>query len=960
MRRIFLLSLMLLFILAMPDTARAFGQNQTNVTAFKWQVIETPHFYVHYYLDNEEMVESVVRTLEKGYQKITKDLNIEPVEKIPFFLYASHNDFEQTNVSSTGEGVGGFTELYKNRFVVPLNGSEKWVTHVIEHEMTHALVFEFFFGGRFWRSIYLFKSLFYPLWFIEGLSEYQSAPYDLNDEMILRDAVINKGIIPLHKLGSFDHLQSNQITLAYNEGHSALSFIAEKYGHGKISDLLYLLKDSYDISSVLGTTLKKDIFKLDKEWEAYLKVKYADPVKDKKPVNTYGVKITDRGYMNKGQLSPDGKRIVFLTDRRDQYEFYQAAPDGSKPRTLLNWFQRKRFDTISTEGYIFSFSPDSQNIVFSAEKLQRQHLYIYNFPRHRLTRVKVKLDEVTSPNFSLGGQKIIFSGLSKGQSDLYLIDTNGKNLTRITNDIYDDTYPLFTTDGKGIVYVSEREKVRYLYRLDLETKEASKLTPTGKEEAAPVFDTTGQYLYYIGGDNGIYNVYKINLDTGQKQQLTDVNTGIVSVSIGRSGTGWLLTGYNDGRTNLYLGTLGTEIVPPKVAETAGYQVQLSTATVNYQVPASTATVESMSLALSSSTVQSSTATVATADLILSRYPYRFKATTDYILPIFVLYAGTEGAGFAGAMYWQVSEMLGNHLFNTGLTYSSEDNYLNYSVVYQYARWRPQFTFAGAGATGYDINENDELLRIRNYQESFYITYPLDRFNRVEAGLANVDEHTRNRDQDNIVKHDRANVVFTSFTQDYTTGELFDIRHGYRININASLGRNLFNSDVKYDTFQFDLQNYWLARRNLILGTRLVGVNSNGRDYQLFSIGNRDNLRGYSHADDITGRIIALANLETRFYLFRNIDYDVWFMVPDLYFKSLQAVVFTDNGLAGSTWNDFEAQSRKAGNIHNSVGAGLRLNSFIMQRFPMILRLDYARRTDVKSNGVWYFNLGASF
>ncbi|MBI5555715.1 MAG: PD40 domain-containing protein [Elusimicrobia bacterium] len=941
-----LLSLIMILLLASPALA-AFGQNKTIVQDFKWQVMETPHFYVHYYLGNEVVVEEVVRILENGYQKVTKNLNIEPVQKIPFFLYATHNDFEQNNIGDGGEGVGGFTEIFKDRFVVPLNGSDKWLTHVIEHEMTHALVFEFFFGGRFWRSIYLFKSLFYPLWFIEGLSEYQSAPDDIGDEMVIRDAVINNNIIPLHKLGSFDHLQSNQIRLAYNEGHSALSYIAEKYGPGKISDLLYLLKDSYDISSVLGTALKKDIFKLNKEWEAYLKVKYANPVKDKKTVSEYGVKITDRGYANQqGRFSPDGKRIVFLTDRRDYYEFFQADPDGRRPRTLLNWFQRKRFDNISLEGNIFSFSPDSQSLVFSAEKLQQQHLFIYDFSRHRLARIKVALDEVTSPSFSPDGQKIIFSGLKKGYSDIYQIALDGKNLTRLTNDTYDDTYPLFTNDGKGVVYVSEREKIRYLYRLNLETNETKRITASGREESAPFLEAQGQQLYYIGGDDGIYNVYRLDLTSGQKQKLTAVKTGLVSVCVNRSGTDWLLTGYNEGRTNLYLGKVGID----------SYQISVSSTTI----PTLAVETTGYQILASSATVQVATNTVTTADLILKKYPYHFKATTDYILPIFVLYAGTDGAGFASATYWQISDLLGNHVFNTGLTYSSADNLLNYALRYQYSRWRPQFSVTGSGATGYDINNNNDLLRVRRYQESFYVTYPLDRFHRVEAGLANVDEHTRNRDQNDFGSHDRANVVFASFTRDYTTGELFDLRHGHRVNINASLGRNLFHSDVKYDTIQFDWQNYWTARRNLIIGARLVGVNSSGRDYQTFTIGNRDNLRGYSQADDITGRSIALANLETRFYLFRNIDYDLWFMLPDLYFKSLQAVVFTDNGLAGSTWDDFKTLSRKAGNIHNSIGAGLRLNSFIMQRFPIILRLDYARRTEVKSSGVWYFNLGASF
>jgi outer membrane protein assembly factor BamA len=242
-----------------------------------------------------------------------------------------------------------------------------------------------------------------------------------------------------------------------------------------------------------------------------------------------------------------------------------------------------------------------------------------------------------------------------------------------------------------------------------------------------------------------------------------------------------------------------------------------------------------------------------------------------------------------------------------------------------------------------------------------VAYPLDRYHRIEAGLANVDEMSRNRDRNNAASHDRTNAVLMSFTRDYTSGELFDINAGHRLSISSILGRDLYGGDVKYDTYEVDWQTYWTYwRRNIILASRLVGIDSSGRDFQEFSLGNRDNLRGYSSDNSLNGRIIGLANLETRLYLFRNIDYDVWFMLPDLYFKSLQFVVFTDNGLVGNSWTAFADQSHSLRNLHNSVGAGLRLNSLIQQQFALILRLDYAKRTDEKSDGIWYFNLGASF
>ena len=45
------------------------------------------------------------------------------------------------------EGVGGVTELFKNRVVVPFEGNYKQFRHVIHHELVHAVINEMFYGG---------------------------------------------------------------------------------------------------------------------------------------------------------------------------------------------------------------------------------------------------------------------------------------------------------------------------------------------------------------------------------------------------------------------------------------------------------------------------------------------------------------------------------------------------------------------------------------------------------------------------------------------------------------------------------------------------------------------------------------------------------------------------------------------------------------------------------------------
>ena len=89
-------------------------------------------------------------------------------------LYASHADFEQTNVvaDEINEGTGGFTEPIRRRIVLPLAGSLADTDHVIGHELVHA--FQFDMSGPLTGDSQQSPLERLPLWFVEGMAEYLS------------------------------------------------------------------------------------------------------------------------------------------------------------------------------------------------------------------------------------------------------------------------------------------------------------------------------------------------------------------------------------------------------------------------------------------------------------------------------------------------------------------------------------------------------------------------------------------------------------------------------------------------------------------------------------------------------------------------------------------------------------------------------------------------------------------
>ena len=163
-------------------------------------------------------------------------------KKVSIIVYNSHNDFQQTNVilPYMPEGVGGVTELYKNRIVIPFEGSYEAFRHVIHHELVHAVINDLVYGGRAQNIISNRIQLTIPLWMNEGLCEYLSSQWDTRADMTIRDIAINDIIPTIPQLNYY---------LAYKGGQSVWKFIVEKYGWQKVAEIFKQAKRTQNVEN---------------------------------------------------------------------------------------------------------------------------------------------------------------------------------------------------------------------------------------------------------------------------------------------------------------------------------------------------------------------------------------------------------------------------------------------------------------------------------------------------------------------------------------------------------------------------------------------------------------------------------------------------------------------------------------------------------------------------------------
>src|SRR5439155_513963 len=167
-----------------------FGQNKIQYRRFDWRVLRGEHVDLYYYPEEEELGRVALAYAKASYDTLEPRFNHAVTRRIPLIVYASHTDFEQTNILPfiPPEGLLGVTEFLRRRVALPFRGSYAEFRHTIRHELVH--VFQLSLASQTFGRYPRFRQTGMPLWWTEGLAEFFSAGEDSRDERVLRELAI--------------------------------------------------------------------------------------------------------------------------------------------------------------------------------------------------------------------------------------------------------------------------------------------------------------------------------------------------------------------------------------------------------------------------------------------------------------------------------------------------------------------------------------------------------------------------------------------------------------------------------------------------------------------------------------------------------------------------------------------------------------------------------------------------
>ncbi len=100
MIRRWLLPLALLAVTASPGLAQfaILGENKVQYRHFDWEVLKGPHIDLYFYPEEADLAPTALEYAEESYEVLRLKFSHEVTSRIPLIVYASHSDFEQTNI----------------------------------------------------------------------------------------------------------------------------------------------------------------------------------------------------------------------------------------------------------------------------------------------------------------------------------------------------------------------------------------------------------------------------------------------------------------------------------------------------------------------------------------------------------------------------------------------------------------------------------------------------------------------------------------------------------------------------------------------------------------------------------------------------------------------------------------------------------------------------------------------
>jgi Tol biopolymer transport system component len=194
-------------------------------------------------------------------------------------------------------------------------------------------------------------------------------------------------------------------------------------------------------------------------------------------------------------VSRTGNRLAYEKRRTDLniYRIDGPGPDGG-PRAYDHCHPTVVIDSTAIDREPM-LSPDGRRLVFNSDRSGFNEIHIADAGgANQVALTALGPTSMGSPRWSPDGQTVVFDRYEDGHSMIYAVNADGGKPRRVTNDASSDIRPSFSRDGRWIYFSSNRTGRDEIWKIPSGGGAAQQVTRNAGNE--PFESTDGQLLYY--------------------------------------------------------------------------------------------------------------------------------------------------------------------------------------------------------------------------------------------------------------------------------------------------------------------------------------------------------------------------------------------------------------------------------------------------------------------------------
>jgi len=210
-------------------------------------------------------------------------------------------------------------------------------------------------------------------------------------------------------------------------------------------------------------------------------------------------------------ISNQGNRLAYVRWKPDSNLWRTLGPKStaqdSSPTKLI---------ASTRQDYEPHISPDGKRIVFASDRSGSNEVWISDSEGlNPIQLTDFDGAQTASPHWSPDGQRIAFDSNARGDFNVYILSAEGGSPRLLTKEASEDWGPTWSRDGRWVYFSSNRSGSWQVWKIPAEGGQALQVTKQGGGDAYESPD--GKFLYYYKGGG----IWRMTIEGGEEIRILD-------------------------------------------------------------------------------------------------------------------------------------------------------------------------------------------------------------------------------------------------------------------------------------------------------------------------------------------------------------------------------------------------------------------------------------------------------